>query len=280
MEVSPDAASISEARNRFMRKTVRKPHLDRANSANSAKRALIGPLAAKARAVGDATLDLALMKSIPLFLAALSALAQASQIQLHHRVLHPEATEAAWTEHGSLTYTDGHPQLQSQQASTFSKLLEPVKDLDNALYQVALQRDGSQVESEWAVSSVKLCHLAAATSQILHLHVSSDGKPYALDYFVSPIPHDGACPTPLPIPSSFATVSRLNTTILLGRPSSPPSPELRTPPPLTPEGQVVQPVPEKTFMQKYWLYITLGLIALVLVGPEEPPAEGQAPASR
>lgn len=32
-------------------------------------------------------------------------------------------------------------------------------------------------------------------------------------------------------------------------------PELRPPPPLTPEGQVVTPEPEKSFLQKYWIYI-------------------------
>lgn len=26
------------------------------------------------------------------------------------------------------------------------------------------------------------------------VHVSADGTPYALDYFVGPIPHNGACP--------------------------------------------------------------------------------------
>lgn len=38
-------------------------------------------------------------------------------------------------------------------------------------------------------------------------------------------------------------------------------PELRSPPPLTPEGQVVKPEPEKTFLQKYWVYI----LALVII---------------
>jgi len=39
-------------------------------------------------------------------------------------------------------------------------------------------------------------------------------------------------------------------------------PELRTPPPLTPEGEVVQPVPERSFLQKYWMYLAAVLVAL------------------
>lgn len=40
-------------------------------------------------------------------------------------------------------------------------------------------------------------------------------------------------------------------------------PELRSPPPLTPEGQVVTPEPEKSFIQKYWIYV---LAFVVIVG--------------
>jgi len=39
-------------------------------------------------------------------------------------------------------------------------------------------------------------------------------------------------------------------------------PELRSPPPLTPEGQVVTPEPEKSFIQKYWIYILAVMVVL------------------
>ena len=38
-------------------------------------------------------------------------------------------------------------------------------------------------------------------------------------------------------------------------------PELHAPPPLTPQGEIVQPVPEKSFLRKYWMYI----VALLLI---------------
>ena len=44
-------------------------------------------------------------------------------------------------------------------------------------------------------------------------------------------------------------------------------PELRSPPPLTPEGQVVTPEPEKSFLQKYWIYI---LALMVILGQFSP----------
>jgi hypothetical protein len=37
---------------------------------------------------------------------------------------------------------------------------------------------------------------------------------------------------------------------------------LRTPPPLTQDGEPVKPEPEKSFLQKYWMYIAVVLLAL------------------
>ena len=39
-------------------------------------------------------------------------------------------------------------------------------------------------------------------------------------------------------------------------------PELRVPPPLTATGDPVVQVPEKTFLQKYWLYLVIALGAV------------------
>ncbi len=39
-------------------------------------------------------------------------------------------------------------------------------------------------------------------------------------------------------------------------------PQLRTPPPLTQQGTPVEPVPERSFIQKYWVYIVVALAAL------------------
>jgi hypothetical protein len=62
------------------------------------------------------------------------------------------------------------------------------------------------------------------------------------------------CVTPIP---EAAPVVRLSAIRLY-----PHRPELRTPPPLTAEGQPLQPIPEKSFIQKYWIYILVALGAL------------------
>jgi hypothetical protein len=47
-------------------------------------------------------------------------------------------------------------------------------------------------------------------------------------------------------------------------------PELRSPPPLTPEGQVATPEPEKTFIQKYWMYALAFMLVLGRFGSLSP----------
>jgi ER membrane protein complex subunit 10 len=39
-------------------------------------------------------------------------------------------------------------------------------------------------------------------------------------------------------------------------------PVLKTPPPLNAEGKVIQPAQEKSFLQKYWVYIAVAIAAL------------------
>jgi len=105
--------------------------------------------------------------------------------------------------------------------------------------------------------------------------VTASGKPYALDYFVSPVPYDGSCPEQ----STFTFGLPKNTTLLIQYPTKPPQPTLKTPPPLTPEGTPVVPVPEKSFIQKYWMYMGAVLIAILMTGGGEP-EEGEGGAGQ
>jgi hypothetical protein len=114
------------------------------------------------------------------------------------------------------------------------------------------------------------CYLNAATTERITL-VSNGAVVYTFHYQVEPSPSDGIC-------SERDTSTALNTTLSIVGLRAPPryncvsiqnttvqslmtlcSPELRTPPPLTPQGQPVVPIPEKTFIQKYWMYIVLFL---------------------
>ncbi|PSS37366.1 hypothetical protein PHLCEN_2v843 [Hermanssonia centrifuga] len=59
---------------------------------------------------------------------------------------------------------------------------------------------------------------------------------------------------------------------------APTLPQLRTPPPLTAEGKPFEVPHEKTFLQKYWIYIVVALVALALSpgAPEEEEGQGGA----
>ncbi|KAF8517826.1 hypothetical protein JB92DRAFT_2713200 [Gautieria morchelliformis] len=131
---------------------------------------------------------------------------------------------------------------------------------EGSLYQVALQRDGDLTENDWDISSVKACHVAGIKSDIVKLHLSSSETVYAIDYFVHPVPRDGSCPKKKP--ASRTSISFTNTTLIIGTAGKAPLPELRAPPQLSPQGEPVQPQPEQSFIQKYWMYIAMGLITL------------------
>ncbi|KAJ7094641.1 hypothetical protein B0H15DRAFT_132024 [Mycena belliarum] len=218
---------------------------------------------------------------LPFVLATASAsLAWAadSSFQIYHRIYEPTQPETAFTPRGTvLVPANGDPsfrpsQTLAQDLTQFATALQTVK---GALYQVALEREGAGAAGQWDIASaVKVCHLHQATSETILLHTTLGNTPFALDYFVAPIPHNGACPksskAPSPLLSFAGNVAELNTTVVLKSPRLPPLPELRVPPPLTPEGEPVVPVPEKSLFQRYWMYGLAILVALMLSGgPEE-----------
>ncbi|KAJ6539474.1 hypothetical protein B0H19DRAFT_960589 [Mycena capillaripes] len=214
-----------------------------------------------------------LLASVPLAWAA------DSSFNVFHRLYEPNQPEAPFTARGTILIPGhGDPSFQpqpslSQDLTQFAEKLQTVK---GALYQVALELDAEKPGQWDAVSAVKVvsssqvsawniptlcvqCHLHQATSETLILHATHGGQPYALDYFVAPTPHNGACPkkskAPAPLLSFAHNIGTLNTTVEIKLPRLPPLPALRVPPPLTPEGAPVVPVPEKSFFQKYWVRI-------------------------
>jgi len=213
----------------------------------------------------------------PLFFF-LFPLVQAQNFTVLHRIHDPLApVSLPFSERGSLTLTPNPSLVASQNiGSDLLLFAESTLNLHGAFYQVALQREGDEHEGQWSISSVKACHLPQTTSETFIIHLTIDAKPFALDYFISPIPHDGSCPKVEAKynPDIFRQTS--NTTLSLRFPRLPPLPELRKPPPLTPQGELVQPAPEQSFIQKYWVYGLIILAALLLTGgpEEEVPKEG------
>lgn len=183
-------------------------------------------------------------------LLILAVCAAASNVNIHHRILVPGAPELPFVERGVIDNLRFQPSSTlSQHWLDFETALEsllstPEVDLDRVLYQVALEREGADRD----VSSVKLvrsrmpqtasdtevffwfqCHIPLITfeSIILHTpHLAQNNAPYAINYFVTPIPDDGACPRLgsglVSLPSPFQALSKLNTTIIHKADTQPP----------------------------------------------------------
>ncbi|KAI0036814.1 hypothetical protein K488DRAFT_81801 [Vararia minispora EC-137] len=207
-----------------------------------------------------------------LLLAVPAAVAD-SDFRLFHRVYHPGIdAESNFFERGTLDLpltSRSPPSLlpTSSAQGDLNVLLRAAEDFPDALYQVALVSSDSR--SPWDISSVKACHLNVDAHESIILHYTSDAPgstPYAIDLFVSPIPRDGACP---PNPAPLAAPR--NTTLTVSLPRHPPSPELRAAPQMSQTGEPVKPPEEKTFFQKYWIYIAIVLATLLLApgGGEE-----------
>jgi len=204
--------------------------------------------------------------------------AETKSVRVHHRIFHPSIAPVPYTLKATVD-TSG-PTLDHSAGATndlhaFSQI---IRGVDDALYQVALESDDlGTSQTDWVVSSVKACHLRSAISDTVILYMSTTHEAYNLDYFVSPVPHDGSCPDSL----VEARPVLSNTTVHVWQPRLPPLPELRTPPPLTPQGEVVQPEPEQSFLQKYWMYMVGALLVMILAPspPEEGERSGQARAA-
>ncbi|KAH9843856.1 uncharacterized protein C8Q71DRAFT_719541 [Rhodofomes roseus] len=231
-----------------------------------------------------------------LLLAALPpALADASP-RLFHRVVDPASPDAPFRPRAVLSVSASGPAARASLAPTqsleadLSQFAATLHHTPGALYQVALEREGAD-PSTWDISSVKACYLPHSTSEEITVHVDSDGTPFTLDYFVGPIPHDGSCPklkrgrgkgstlvtAGEGSPESESAPELLHTqhtAVFVKSPTLPPLPSLRVPPPLTPEGTPAVPPPEKSFLQKYWMYIAVAAVALLIAPAGEEEKEG------
>ncbi|KAG1840071.1 hypothetical protein DFJ58DRAFT_811146 [Suillus subalutaceus] len=201
---------------------------------------------------------------------------ESTELRLMHRVVHPDLPVTPWAELGtvsipsfkSISPTGSHAPLSLAESlqddlAEFADAVNP--NMQGAMYHVAIELP----ESEGSVSSIKACLLPSSTSANIVIHFSATGEPFAIDYSVSPVPQDGICPV-----TSTGSYPAHNASIVLKSPRMAPLPELRIPPPLTPEGEPVVPVPEKSFVQKYWIYMVVVLGALLISGPGEDSPSG------
>ncbi|KAG2154918.1 uncharacterized protein EDB93DRAFT_1335794 [Suillus bovinus] len=201
---------------------------------------------------------------------------ETTELRLMHRVVHPDLPVIPWAELGTvsipsfksisthwLTCSLSLAESLKDDLAEFSKAVNP--NMQGAMYHIAIERP----ELEGSVSSIKACLLPSSTSANIVIHFSATGEPFAIDYSVSPVPQDGICPV-----TNTGSYPAHNASVVLKSPRMAPLPELRIPPPLTPEGEPVAPVPEKSFVQKYWIYMVVVLGALLISGPAEDSPSG------
>jgi len=168
-------------------------------------------------------------------LAAFVELVVAANVILHHRVFDPLFPDEPWRQWAVIPEAE-LPAAQSALATTrfsdnldaFIGIVQDTEQIQNLYYQVALQTDDLKTPLTYDFSSVRLvsapespfnaahppqCHLAKANAQTLLFHLSKAGQPQSLDFFVSPIPQDGSCPT-LKADAILESFKTVNTTIL------------------------------------------------------------------
>jgi hypothetical protein len=200
-----------------------------------------------------------------LLLLLFSLLSPLRAFQLYHRILHPSLPDQPFSRRGTIEEIDhGTVRIEAVPSLQYDALAfaETSAHVTDALYQLALDPYPGQSDSLWLISTVKACHLINPNEYIVIHLPSLGGTPFALDYFLDSVPSDGACPASGV--SSPTLASPRNATIIFSLSGQPPLPELRAPPPLTVTGDPVIQVPEKTFIQKYWLYIVIALGALFI----------------
>lgn len=198
-------------------------------------------------------------------LGAVAAEAESS-VNVHHRVRLPGDTSTPFTHKGTVLLTPTG--LSYAPAAAFRSQLTAWSSnaTTDARYEVALQtspvEDGNP--DDWPRASVKLCHVTGAQEEFLTMHKTLAGDIFALDYHLSSVPKDGNCPKPAPLYIA-------STDVQLKSPSPAFRPRLKTPTPMSADGQPVKAEPEKSFIQKYWMYIVPALIILLVLpaGPEE-----------
>jgi hypothetical protein len=177
-----------------------------------------------------------------------------AQLKLHHRVFHPSIPDPQWAPRGTLSLGTAPPAIADAPeyradlaafAGAIREALGVHEDVFEVFYQVALERPSDASPRDYDVSSVRAvrpcagmparagadaarqCHLDHATSELFVVHLSAEGAPHALDYFVAPIPTDGRCPpafAPGADPALAATFNireRTNTTVRTTRPTPP-----------------------------------------------------------
>ncbi|KAJ3054219.1 ER membrane protein complex subunit 10 [Rhizophlyctis rosea] len=187
----------------------------------------------------------------------------AEQVGLPFRRLHVYHTinNGPYAKRGTIKYD--HTSLKKS-ANTFEPLSEDPLILRveggiadrSSLYRVAVRIPGSDKELN---ASTPFCFLyGAGFKDHITIHVDEKGEPWHLDYLVP----SSECKSP-----EQGTIEvQFKTQVTIMHPVPATRPQLEEIVQGSPDGK---PPPEKSFLQKYWMYIVPILIILLLNGGED-----------
>ncbi|WWC61596.1 uncharacterized protein I303_104180 [Kwoniella dejecticola CBS 10117] len=203
--------------------------------------------------------------------------------KLHHRFLpHPSPqSPPTYLPLGNFNVLDDSPHssaialLPSEGVENTS--IGGQSDDGKGWYQFAVQLGEHDTPEEWLMTSTRSCYLASSPPKI-EIHLSSSSIPSSIS--ILPTSTDGCS---FNNTTTQSVTLPLLTELVVEFPKSSYrtiSPNLAPPPTVDPStGSPAPPEVEKSFMQKYWMYIVgLALFFAVQMGPDEP--KGATPAAK
>ncbi|WRT66097.1 uncharacterized protein IL334_003050 [Kwoniella shivajii] len=218
---------------------------------------------------------LALFLSLLFILAPCIILAESIETyRIHHRFLsHPSPqSPPTFRQLGSVQISQSSNSFTTTLEDSLENVAEDLVDDGKGWYQVGLQLSEGHGVDEWFISSTKYCYLSSSSPKI-KIHLSESSIPTSLSIHPT-APSQSSCSSnsseSIKLPSKINELQfefpRHTHKIY--------SPSLAAPPALDPStGSPAQPEQEKSFAQKYWMYIVgLALFFAVQMGPDDKPA--------
>ncbi|WWC70468.1 uncharacterized protein I206_104419 [Kwoniella pini CBS 10737] len=187
--------------------------------------------------------------------------------KLHHRFLpHPSPqSPLAYQPLGNVKIHDNSYNF----IVTSENTNDGIEQTDNGKgwYQVGVQLGENDLSEEWLITSTRSCYLYSTLPKI-EIHLSSSSIPTSIS--ILPLSNKGChsnltqsikLPTSNQLLVEFSKSSHRTT-----------SPNLAPPPTVDPStGSPAPPEEEKSFMQKYWMYIVgIALFFAIQMGPDDP----------
>ncbi|WVF71745.1 hypothetical protein IAT40_006553 [Kwoniella sp. CBS 6097] len=227
-----------------------------------------------------------------LALIALSSAASASssspQYTVHHRFLphpNPSTSTPPFIPLGRLSLNeDGSVDRVPLDAG--SSVMGGSEDDGKGWYQVALSTEGPETlvgdeQDGWMIASTRSCYLASSRPKLsITSDLSTTSSPTLEPLYISVSPSVSGgrgCPpgsneTSVSLPKSLDEIVwefKWENNVVRG-------PSLSAAPAVDPTtGTVKAPEPEKSFFQKYWMYVIgVSLFLITQLGPDEPKAGG------